>query len=478
MMNIVSNITIIGLFIVLLMLFSKPEESFYQKTVRDTKNYSFKTLDGQAFNLELVNDIRLPDKKCERSDQNKRRLPEPDFKSDKTYVFEADKGRILVASDIPAENLEEQGFPALLYPFEMVGGASSRPTLSRSSFRLIESINGLYYIETALGDRRLIWSDKYTSHPLLFYSGSLSRCGSGAQNKCLFKFVPNKEGLYQIQTSDGSRVVSIIKNKNASGSDLLYLTNPSQCREEMNCNFAIREVSKDMVAREEKQKIEKESQQKKRLDTMQREVKQEQQKEKEQKKEKEESEDIENPVTIYQKDNYGGKKQNFQVGYYEVKNRLSSLKVSPGYRVTLYRDANFSGDTIVFTENQINIPSKWNDSVSGLAVQKSDSLHDIYQIIGTHTYDEAKEKCHQNNGRLATTGELKKAYEDKGHPLHHTCSWGWLDDSKIGINNKVKHPGCGEKGSHTRSNDPGKTEDISSVYCYGPKPVKSQAKDI
>lgn len=89
------------------------------------------------------------------------------------------------------------------------------------------------------------------------------------------------------------------------------------------------------------------------------------------------------PVTIaaymYQDINYGGYGISLPVGSYNltalkaygaINDDITSVKVTPGYKVTLYADDNFSGASLVLTSDVSLLDvSTWNDKVSSAKVE-------------------------------------------------------------------------------------------------------------
>lgn len=83
-------------------------------------------------------------------------------------------------------------------------------------------------------------------------------------------------------------------------------------------------------------------------------------------------------VTLFQDANYGGYSVSLPVGSYNLaalKNQgllnddLTSLKVTSGYKVTLYADDNFSGASLVKTADDATlVDDNWNDMASSLVV--------------------------------------------------------------------------------------------------------------
>ncbi|TWI86395.1 PA14 domain-containing protein [Chitinophaga japonensis] len=82
------------------------------------------------------------------------------------------------------------------------------------------------------------------------------------------------------------------------------------------------------------------------------------------------------PVTVYQHANYGGFHAGLPIGSYKLagmalkgirNNEISSLKIREGYKVVLYKQDNFQGDSLVLTGNAMHLPG-WNDSASSMRV--------------------------------------------------------------------------------------------------------------
>lgn len=82
------------------------------------------------------------------------------------------------------------------------------------------------------------------------------------------------------------------------------------------------------------------------------------------------------PVTVFQDGDFNGVSQQFAIGLYNVNqlnvvgnDKISSVKVDPGYRLTLFSDKNFAGSSRMVTSD-----SSWlgdfNDITSSLKVEK------------------------------------------------------------------------------------------------------------
>ena len=89
------------------------------------------------------------------------------------------------------------------------------------------------------------------------------------------------------------------------------------------------------------------------------------------------SEEAEQKVTLFKDDNYHGSSQQLGVGRYNYwdfsmigNDNLSSLYVPNGYKVTLFADCNFSGESRVYTSNADLYLENFNDRVSSIIIQK------------------------------------------------------------------------------------------------------------
>jgi len=96
---------------------------------------------------------------------------------------------------------------------------------------------------------------------------------------------------------------------------------------------------------------------------------------------------------FYQDSNYGGTGKGLPEGNYTTAqmrafciedNWISSIKVLPGYKVTVYADDNFGGSSAVFTENSTYVGGDWNDKISSIKIEASGvtGLGGVYKIKG------------------------------------------------------------------------------------------------
>jgi hypothetical protein len=81
-------------------------------------------------------------------------------------------------------------------------------------------------------------------------------------------------------------------------------------------------------------------------------------------------------VKIYQSRNFTGRKQFLKVGKYRAEelrignDRLSSIQVAKGYKVTLFEHDDFIGRRKVFTENTSSVGSDFDDRTSSIIVER------------------------------------------------------------------------------------------------------------
>jgi hypothetical protein len=100
-------------------------------------------------------------------------------------------------------------------------------------------------------------------------------------------------------------------------------------------------------------------------------------------------------ATVYKDCNYGGYTVGLNPGSYTLSqlnalgilnDDISSIKVSSGYKVTLYRDDNFSGPTVVkTTDDACLVDDAFNDSASSLKVETNATSSTVIQAE-SYTY--------------------------------------------------------------------------------------------
>jgi hypothetical protein len=83
-------------------------------------------------------------------------------------------------------------------------------------------------------------------------------------------------------------------------------------------------------------------------------------------------------VTLYTDKDYEGKAVTLSEGEYNLSrmglynlkdNDMSSLKVTPGFKVTIYEDDNFNGKSKSYTASESSVGEEWNDKMSSLKVE-------------------------------------------------------------------------------------------------------------
>ena len=100
-------------------------------------------------------------------------------------------------------------------------------------------------------------------------------------------------------------------------------------------------------------------------------------------------------IIIFENSNKGGRVQYLQEGYHNVddltigNDKLSSLELNRGYRVTLYEHSNFTGDSRVITEQNVgNLKDLgFNDKTSSIRVEYLGSNDTFYGGAGNDTID-------------------------------------------------------------------------------------------
>ena len=96
-------------------------------------------------------------------------------------------------------------------------------------------------------------------------------------------------------------------------------------------------------------------------------------------------------VTLYTDKDYKGKAVTLSEGEYNLSqmglynltdNAMSSLKVTPGFKVTIYKDDNFNGESMSYIGSESFVGADWNDQMSSLKVEVETypELQVTYQI--------------------------------------------------------------------------------------------------
>ena len=94
-------------------------------------------------------------------------------------------------------------------------------------------------------------------------------------------------------------------------------------------------------------------------------------------------------VTLYTDKDYKGKAVTLSEGEYNLSrmglynlkdNDMSSLKVTPGFKVTIYADDNFQGTSKSYIASESFVGADWNDKMSSLTVEAYHGLQVTYHI--------------------------------------------------------------------------------------------------
>ena len=142
-------------------------------------------------------------------------------------------------------------------------------------------------------------------------------------------------------------------------------------------------------------------------------------------------------VTLYTDANYEGKavtlsegKYNLsQMGLYNLKdNDMSSLKVTPGFKVTIYADDNFQGTSKSYIASESFVGADWNDKMSSLTVEAYHELQVTYQI------GDASEAV---TSGVSTEGSLATLLGDKAMDVTQLSVKGYLNDADINLLQKM-----------------------------------------
>lgn len=138
-------------------------------------------------------------------------------------------------------------------------------------------------------------------------------------------------------------------------------------------------------------------------------------------------------VTLYTDRDYKGKAVTLskgqynlsQMGLYNLKdNDMSSLKVTPGFKVTIYADDNFQGTSKSYIASESFVGADWNDKMSSLTVEAYHELQVTYQIGDA---SEAVTSGVSTEGSLATL----LGGEDNAMKVTQLSVKGYLNDQDI-----------------------------------------------
>ena len=147
-------------------------------------------------------------------------------------------------------------------------------------------------------------------------------------------------------------------------------------------------------------------------------------------------------VTLYTDKDYKGKavtlsegKYNLsRMGLYNLKdNDMSSLKVTPGFKVTIYEEDNFKGKSKSYTASENFVGDDWNDKMSSLKVEAYHELQVTYQIGDATAV----------TSPASTEGSLATLLGDKAMDVTQLSVKGYLNRDDIDLLKKM----AGKEGS-------------------------------
>ena len=142
-------------------------------------------------------------------------------------------------------------------------------------------------------------------------------------------------------------------------------------------------------------------------------------------------------VTLYTDANYEGKAVTLSKGQYNLSqmglynltdNDMSSLKVTPGFKVTIYEEDNFNGKSKSYTASESFVGAEWNDKMSSLTVEAYHELQVTYQI------GDASEAV---TSGVSTEGSLATLLGDKAMDVTQLSVKGYLNDADINLLQKM-----------------------------------------
>jgi hypothetical protein len=105
------------------------------------------------------------------------------------------------------------------------------------------------------------------------------------------------------------------------------------------------------------------------------------------------------PVTVYSNSPYGGPSQEFDLGSHNISelqavvgnDSVSSIRVAPGYKVTLYKDYNYTGESKVYTADAMYVDN-FNDKTSSLKVEAISPIDASSVAVPGNIYNDAAKR--------------------------------------------------------------------------------------
>ena len=135
-------------------------------------------------------------------------------------------------------------------------------------------------------------------------------------------------------------------------------------------------------------------------------------------------------VTLYTDEGYKGKAVTLSEGTYNLSkmglynlkdNDMSSLKVTPGFKVTIYEDDNFKGKSKSYIASESFVGEDWNDKMSSLTVEAYHELQVTYQIGDAQAI----------TSEVGTEGSLATLLGDNAMKVTQLSVNGYLNDADI-----------------------------------------------
>ena len=151
-------------------------------------------------------------------------------------------------------------------------------------------------------------------------------------------------------------------------------------------------------------------------------------------------------VTLYTDKDYKGKAVTLSEGEYNLSrmglynlkdNDMSSLKVTPGFKVTIYEDDNFTGKSKSYIASESFVGEDWNDKMSSLTVEAYQGLQVTYHI---------GDNSEAVTSEVRAVGSLATLLGDKAMNVTQLSVKGYLNDEDI-ITLQKMAGGTNEKGS-------------------------------
>ena len=141
-------------------------------------------------------------------------------------------------------------------------------------------------------------------------------------------------------------------------------------------------------------------------------------------------------VTLYTDKDYKGKAVTLSEGEYNLSrmglynlkdNDMSSLKVTPGFKVTIYEDDNFKGKSKSYTASENFVGDDWNDKMSSLKVEA------CHLQVTYHIGDNSEAVT----SPVSAVGSLATLLGDNAKNVTRLSVKGYLNDADINLLQKM-----------------------------------------